>query len=113
MREALFICPTKDNDGADLTGIRDEAISQLCSCFGGCSVRPAYGTWCGPDGKVYQEDVWELVAAYEPTDSNDSILRGIATRTGVKGKQLAVYVRLGSGEVEILDLRPLLKANAA
>ncbi|UDL89830.1 hypothetical protein LGH82_33155 [Mesorhizobium sp. PAMC28654] len=111
MREALMIIPKADNHGHDLSNVRKATLTRMIDAFGGCTVRDAEGYWLD-NGKLYQEPVTELVSAYTPTDFNDATLREIATQAGHDAKQLAVYVRFASGEVELINTAPAY-ANAA
>ena len=105
MREALIILPKADNHGHDLTQVRNATLTRMIDAFGGCTVRDAQGYWVDK-GKLYNEPVTELVSAYAPTEFNDQTLREIATHAGHDAKQLAVYVRFASGEVELIDTAP-------
>lgn len=111
MREALIILPKADNHGHDLAKVREATLTRMIDAFGGCTVREAQGYWMH-DGKLFNEPVTELVSAYAPSEFNDATLREIATHAGHDGKQLAVYTRFASGEVELIDTAPAY-ANAA
>jgi hypothetical protein len=77
----------------------------MIDAFGGCTVREAQGYWMH-EGKLFNEPVIELVSAYAPSEFNDATLREIATQAGHAGKQLAIYTRFASGEVELIDTAP-------
>ena len=103
MREAKIIAPLRDNDGLSLAHQIALAQSELVKAFGGCTRSLAVGSWCAPDGTLMTEDVCQLVAACEPGRWADATLGAIAQRFGVAARQLAVYVRYASGDVEIID----------
>jgi hypothetical protein len=111
MREALIILPTHDNHGHDLSEVRKATLTRMIDAFGGCTVRQAQGYWLH-EGKLFNEPVTELVSAYAPSDFNDATLREIATQAGHDGKQLAVYTRFASGEVELIDTAPAYASAA-
>lgn len=101
MREALINCPLTDNDGNDVSHVREAAIKTLCDLFGGCTIIDARGVWKGKD-QLYDEPTRGLVVACEPGDVSDGILRGVAHYIIREAKQEAVYVRYPSGDVEIV-----------
>lgn len=105
MREGLIILPQQTNEGESLDALRTATVADLVDRFGGATVRNAVGSWRDDSGKLYQEPVWELVTAYEPTPDNDALLKAIAADVGRAANQLAVYLRYASGNVEILDTR--------
>lgn len=102
MREALLIVPTKDNSGHDLRYVRDMAVAALVGHFGGCTVSFGRGHWTDDAGKVVSEPVYQLMAACEPTDTAASLLRSVARLVLFAAKQSAVYLRLPSGDVELV-----------
>lgn len=106
MREALLIVPEKDNAGHSLAHVKRDAVTNLIYAFGGCTVRKAEGSWLSKEGKLHSEPVFELVAAYEPSQHNDEALERIARVVGEEGKQEAVYVRFASGDVRIIEMSP-------
>lgn len=110
MREGLVVCPKTNNAGASLAALADDVAIMLSDRFGGCTRREAFGHWRNDEGKLFSEPVWEFVVAYDPAPANDAGLRSIARTIGTRGEQEAVYVRYASGEVEILDTKPLLRA---
>jgi len=104
MKEAMVICPQRDNDGHGLGHVKHYAVLSMCKAFGGCTVSSAQGTWEAPDGTLVTEPVWQLVSAYDEADkANDAKLTSVALYIGHEGKQQAVYTRYASGEVAILD----------
>jgi hypothetical protein len=105
MREALIILPVKDNNGRSIASAHSNLATRLIDAFGGLTTRAAQGAWVD-HGKLYREDVTEYVVAYEPTAFNDETLREIAIHAGHEAKQLAIYTRFASGDVEIIDTAP-------
>lgn len=114
MREGMVIVPQQTNDGRPLAHLQRHVIGRMVEAFGGATVREAQGAWRDAmSGTLYVEPVWEIVSAYEPEDSADEILRDIGLDVAAKGEQLAVYIRLASGEVEFLEGAPVAQAIAA
>jgi hypothetical protein len=108
LREGLVICPQTNNHGLPLTKLRDEAAIDLAKTFGGCTIVEAHGAWINPDGKLYSEPVWQLIAAYDPNNvDGDEALKAVARKIGIEGEQEAVYIRRASGDVEIMNTRQL------
>lgn len=112
MREGLLVIPQADNSGTPLNGVLASAQTFLANTFGGCTTREARGAWVSPSGELFNEPVWEVVAAYEPSPEHDRTLRNLAGYVGKVGKQQAVYLRYASGDVEILDTSNELKEAA-
>jgi hypothetical protein len=110
MREGLLVIPQADNSGHSLSSLRDKAALKLTQSFGGVTIRNAEGLWSDQAGKLYREPVWELVTAYNPSHSNNAILRDLADNVGREGKQKAVYVRYANGDVEVRDTAHQLAA---
>lgn len=113
MREARIILPVADNEGRGLEIIHGYLAKALCTTFGGATVTASNGMWCGPDGRVYDEPGKAYDVAMDATRENASKLRRIAIRCGRLAKQLAVYVRLPDGSVEIIDLSAVGARKAA
>jgi hypothetical protein len=111
MREALIVLPNLDNNGQSIAVAHKRLATRLIDAFGGLTTRQAQGAWVN-HGKLYREDVTEYVVAYAPTAFNDGTLREIATQAGNEARQLAVYARFASGEVEIIDTVPAHAATA-
>ena len=105
MREALIILPNLDNRGQSIASAHKALATRLIDAFGGLTMRQAQGSWLD-NGKLYHEAVTEYVVAYAPTAFNDGTLREIATQAGHEAKQMAIYARFASGEVEIIDTAP-------
>jgi hypothetical protein len=110
MREGLVIIPQQDNAGHSLKQLRDKAALKLTQSFGGVTIRNAEGLWSDNAGKLYNEPVWELVTAYNPSHANNAVLRDLADTIGHEGKQKAVYVRYANGDVEVRDTGAALAA---
>lgn len=105
MREASFIIPTQDNDGADLADvhavIREELIA---GGFGGFTVSPVQGFWRDETtGLTYSDNSLEyrLAADWTAQPRLAKRLFILAARFGVLARQEAVYVRDHTGEVWI------------
>lgn len=113
MREAMIILPNSDNDGALLADVQDFLAEQLIDAFNGCTIRAAFGAWRSPDGVTMREAVSEFIVACEPSAANAAKLRDIARHIGTVARQLAIYVRYASGDVEIIDTTPQLQVNFA
>lgn len=108
MREARIILPLYDNDGIDLQDVHKSLKTRLCAEFGGYTATPSMGGWIDNSGKLYEEPG----IAYDVAVPDDSIaiietLRDIAGLTGRKANQKAMYLRLPTGKVEILDTEDL------
>lgn len=113
MREGMLIVPQRDNAGRDLKRLRSQIAADMVDAFGGVTATDATGYWSTPDQRfMMEEPVTQLVSAYEPTPENDSKLRDLALRVGHDGKQIAVYVRYASGNVEIVNTEEPVKLAA-
>ncbi len=113
MREAMIILPQFDNDHKPLKPVRAHIAKALMHAFGGCTIRTAHGSWLDAKGHPVIEPVWELVAACDDTPANAHAIRALAVEAGHEGKQQAIYCRLPSGDVEIIDIRPKADLVAA
>lgn len=113
MREALIILPQFDNDKHSLKHVRARLSKSLMHAFGGCTIRTAHGSWLDGHGHPVIEPVWEIVAACDDTPANAAAIRALAIDAGHEGKQEAVYCRLPSGDVEIIDTSPKAALAAA
>lgn len=102
LREALIVVPKQDNKGRSGLSARDAVVRQCVSNFGGATVLSAEGAWLGDD-RLYQEPVWLVMTACEPTSETVAILAGIADDMGEALEQEAVYVRYPDGTVDIRD----------
>lgn len=113
MREGLINVPKFDNDGNSLDAAINAAMSSIAEMFGGVTAIEAQGLWLGPDGTPYREPIVQLVTAYDPASGmHDAYLKGIAKFVGEQTKQLAMYVRYASGDVEIIDTSAQAKQAA-
>ena len=110
MREAMVICPKRDNSGKPLPHVRRKATEMLVRAFGACSTRDAIGHWQDGNGNVVTEPVSELVAACDDSAQANATLRQVAQWIGDAANQQAVYVRFASGNVEILERQSLKQA---
>lgn len=107
MREAMIILPHFENDQrTSLKHVRGVIAKSLMRAFGGCTIRTAHGSWLDSKGHAVIEPVWEMVAACADTPANAQSIRALAIEAGRLGKQAAVYCRLPSGDVEIIDTAP-------
>lgn len=111
MREGLINVPKFDNDGNSLDHVVTDAVESLATLFGGVTVVEAMGSWFH-EGKLYREPIMQIMTAYTPSKENDKLLRTVAATIGVKAKQIAMYVRLASGEVEIIGIQAKSKRAA-
>lgn len=112
MREGLINVPKFDNDGNSLDALVEQVMTILSQKFGGATAIDVTGCWFGPDGKLYREPITQIITAYQPSSDADNVLRSIAVGAGMIAKQLAMYVRYASGEVEIIELKPEAKQAA-
>lgn len=104
MREGLITIPNKDNDGTSLNELIEQTMLLLAKRFGGATAIEAQGSWIANDGKLYREPVTQIVTAYDPADEQaDNFIFDTAVMVGLKAKQLAMYVRYASGNVQIID----------
>jgi len=104
MREARIILPLYDNDGVDLQAVHRSLKTRLCAEFGGYTATPSMGGWIDNTGKLYEEPgIAYDVAVPEANIGTIETLRDIAAIAGRKAMQKAMYLRLPTGKVEILD----------
>lgn len=104
MREALIILPQFANDGrTPLKHVRAVISKRLMKAFGGCTIRTAHGSWLDGNGHPVVEPVWEIVCACDDTPANAAAIRATAVDAGKLAGQQAMYCRLPSGDVEIID----------
>lgn len=103
MREAMIILPQFDNDKQPLKSVRAHLARALMHAFGGCTITTAHGSWLDDKGHPVIEPVWQLVSACDDTKANVQSIRALAIDAGHKAKQAAMYIRLPSGDVEIID----------
>lgn len=103
MREAMVICPMKDNEGVSLEAVRMYAEHEMSTAFGGVTTTASSGSWVSPQGELITEPVWQLVSAMDANEKNDATLKSIAKRILRHGKQQAVYMRAANGDVHILE----------
>lgn len=114
MREALIILPQFANDHkTSLKPVRAKLSKALMHAFGGCTIRTAHGSWLDAKGHPVVEPVWEIVAACDDTPANAQSIRALAIEAGHEGAQEAIYCRLPSGDVEIIDTAPKADRIAA
>lgn len=106
MRESMIIVPKTGNNGENLAAVISATADALTCRFGGCTIRDATGCWRDKAGKLYMEPVAECVAACEANAESNAVLRELAQRVGHDAKQLAIYVRYPSGDVDIIDTAP-------
>ena len=101
MREAMIICPMADNTGRLRPNVYRGARDAMITAFNGCTVRYAEGYWRNDDGKLFMENVAELMAVCDDSATSRDALQAIANNIGYKLQQYAVYIRYASGEVEL------------
>jgi hypothetical protein len=103
MREARIILPVNDNEHHVLEEIHNKLRKMLCLSFGGYTAQSVYGGWVSDTGEVFEEPSIAYDVAMDPDPAKEEALRNIAKQVGHEAKQLAMYVRHASGEVEILE----------
>lgn len=103
MRESLLVVPTHDNNGVPLGNEILKTAKRLAKQFGGVTSVRANGMWIDPaTGNLYDEEIVQLFSAYDETKpQNDACLAEIADWTRANARQLAIYVRYASGNVEV------------
>lgn len=103
MQESALIIPTFDNEGQPLNHLLDAAMLRMVDAFGGVTAIPAKGAWRdNGSGNLHIEPVTQLVSAYEPSPENDARLKEIGEWARVNARQIELYVRYASGNVEFL-----------
>ena len=112
MREAMIICPTCTNDGADMSLIQRKAVAMMVDAFGGCTVTEAYGHWRNDAGEIMSEPVWQLVSAAVNGASARSTLQDIARYVCDAGRQYCVYARMPDGEAIFVQPSQPIAAEA-
>lgn len=113
MQEAKIIVPDRDNDGHDLSALRNKIAAEMVSDFGGATEVSANGLWRDPTGKVIAEPVTQLVAAADECPATDAALRGMADEINRISRQAATYVRYPNGHVEIISAAKGANRDAA
>lgn len=111
MREACIIIPRLDQAGHSALVRINEAVSELCQAFGGCTQIAGHGAWVNPaTGQTVSEPVFQLLVAVPfANHHNREYQRGAETLTRIactlakEMDQNAVYVRFGTGDVRIFD----------
>ena len=76
---------------------RTIAMANVISSFGGATVTDGIGYWKGDAENVEVVDI-----AYEQTNENDLKLYDIADHYRLNAEQEAVYLRYGSGHVQMV-----------
>ena len=99
LREAMIICPMADNTGKIQPNVYRGARDACITAFNGCTIRYAEGYWRGDDGKLFMENVAELMVVCNDDAANRETLEAIADQIGYKHQQYAVYIRYASGNV--------------
>jgi hypothetical protein len=105
MREARIILPIADNDNESLATVHRELKRQLCTRFGGCTALDVHGAWISDDGTLYDEPGVAYDVAMAPTEENGRAVLNIAKSIGQLANQIAMYVRLASGDVHIVNVK--------
>ena len=95
----MIICPMADNTGKLRPNVYRGARDACITAFNGCTIRYAEGYWRGDDGKLYMENVAELMVVCNDDDTSRDALEAIADQIGYKLQQHAVYIRYASGNV--------------
>ena len=68
--EAMIICPMADNTGALRPNVYRGARDACITAFNGCTIRYAEGYWRGDDGKLFMENVAELMVVCNDDAAN-------------------------------------------
>lgn len=117
MRECTIILP--DNRSGDaLPPIAFRSFErEVCQAFGGFTVTLGHGAWRDANGIIIKDTVRVYTIAtddvtFQARDTDDT-LRSLARDYGRRLSQDAVYVRLYTGEVEILACEKAPKLIAA
>lgn len=103
LREAAIHLPILDNDGESLDHVHKWLASTLVARFNGATVVEGNGLWMHR-GHLYEEPVKRYLVAFSNSDANRDLLRSIARAAGRRAKQLAMYVKMPYGDVEIIDI---------
>jgi hypothetical protein len=103
MREARIILPKTDNRGLSLAAIHSRLALDLVDTFGGATAADTHGLWRNGLGVLHVEDGTAYDVAVDDNPENVAKLRDIATAYGKAADQEAVYLRLPSGDVEIIE----------
>lgn len=101
MREAMLICPCGNEEA------RDYAIDWATRAFGGVTVDAARGWWRDGEGQTLNENVQRLHIACDGDAHSAFTLRAMARQFGYEAQQDCVYLRLPSGDVELIETRHL------
>lgn len=95
LHEAQIIIPA---------GLGDARLNEaLVQAFGGVTLTEGSGSWRGPDGHVHSEAVSIYTVAVAKTTENGNRLLNIARQFGILLDQLAMYLKLPTGEVRLLE----------
>jgi len=113
MREARIILPLADNDGKPVDTAHEYLKGRLCRLFGGFTATPVMGGWMDDSGRLYEDRSIAYDVAMEDTYENARKVGSIAEIAGQMAKQLAMYVRLPNGNVQILNIEPAAEAAKA
>src|SRR5690242_6168438 len=101
MREASFVIPTsKPASLAVLHAFCRDAADR----FGGYTVRTGSGGRINDAGKLIEEPNATVVVAMEPNAGNCADFRRMCEDAGRRLGEDAIYVRLPTGEVEIVSV---------
>ena len=92
MTEAKIVLMRRDNKGKSLKEVNDSLISDVIEKFGGCSSLPGKGFYKGEKGKLYEDEIINLLVAVEPSKSVDEDLLHLAARYKRQAKQEAVML---------------------
>lgn len=115
LREAALIIPAGENNGVVRADVRREATRRAVALFGGGYTTEAEGYW-QDEGVLYEERVWVLRIAMEPTAANIAALVSVADYVMRELDQFGVYLSLPDGRVIIRKVeevpgRPLIAAE--
>ena len=103
LQEARIIIPQKDNDGNELTDIREQLALKLATKFGGFTKFVAEGCWIHKNGKLINEpvDVFEVAADALNEDTAVDFF-DIAKWAKEVAQQEVMYLRLPGGKVNFV-----------
>ena len=103
LQEARIIIPQKDNDGNELTDIREQLALKLAAKFGGFTKFEAEGCWIDENGKLIGEpvDVFEVAADALNEDTAVDFF-DIAKWAKEAAEQKVMYLRLPGGNVNFV-----------
>ena len=101
MREARIILPINGKPGNEAA--RKSTLARLVSAFGGATVTQGRGIWADNSGNLHDEPGEVVDVACEDNAISRATLTALARTFGQMAHELAVYLRLPSGEVLILD----------